>query len=280
VVHSRRERRYGAIRLAGSLAVLAVMLFPVYWMVISGLKGTEGTLFHEPPYLYPPNADWRELLNVVRTYGKGLVNSVVISSIAVAITAVVCVPGAYALAKLGVGRRINYAILLALLVVQALPTIMLVAPLFETAAHLQLVNHYFTIGVLDSMYAVPFAVLILRAYMLKLPEELREAALIDGATEVQIFSRVMLPNSKPGVGTILLFAFLFAWGDFIFGLTFTNGTSVAPVTVSLYELIGTYAVSWQTLMALSTVLAVPAVIVVLVFQRFLQQGVTGFGMEK
>ena len=174
-------------RLVAATAVLVVLLFPVYWMVISGLKRGQAALFHEPPYLYPPHPDWNEWVDVVREYGKPLLNSLAISGIAVCVTAAVCVPGAYALAKLGVGRRVNYILLLTLLIVQALPTIMLVAPLFEAAARLKLTNHYYTIGLFDSMYGVPFAVLILRAYMLKLPEELREAALVersDGAPGV------------------------------------------------------------------------------------------------
>jgi multiple sugar transport system permease protein len=200
--------------------------------------------------------------------------------LATLLTAAICIPAAYALAKLGIPERITHVMLLVLLVVQALPTIMLVAPLYETAAKLNLLNQYWTIALLDSMYAVPFGVLILRAYMLSLPDELREAALVDGATERQAFTRIMLRNSKPGIATVVVFAFLFAWGDFVFGFTFTNGPGVEPATASLYALIGQFENQWQQLMALSTVLAVPAVVVVLGAQRALQQGVAGFGIEK
>jgi multiple sugar transport system permease protein len=274
----RRHRE--ALRLGGALAVLGVMLFPVYWMVITALKGKQAAIFAEPPLFYPPHPSWNELWRTITTYGRPLVNSIVISGLATVITVFVCVPGAYALAKLGVSRRMTHVGLVVLLVVQALPTIMLVGPLYETAAKLGLLNQYWTIAILDSMYAVPFGLLILRAYMVSLPDELREAALVDGATELQAFLRVMLRNSKPGIATVVVFAFLFAWGDFVFGFTFTNGPSVEPATVSLYGLIGQFENQWQQLMALSTVLAVPAVAVVLVAQRALQQGVAGFGIEK
>jgi multiple sugar transport system permease protein len=274
------KRHRERLRLVAALAVLAAVLFPVYWMVITALKGTQQQIFSEPPSFYPPHPNWEELWKVLVAYGRPLVNSIVICAMATLITLIICVPGAYALAKLGVSRRVTNILLVLLLVVQALPTIMLVGPLYETAAKLHLLNQYWTIALLDSMYAVPFGLLILRAYMMSVPDELRQAALVDGANERQAFWKVMLPNSKPGLATIIIFAFLFAWGDFVFGVTFTNGPAVEPATVSLYGLIGQFENQWQELMALATVLAVPAVMVVLGAQRALQQGIAGFGLEK
>ncbi|HEY2241254.1 MAG TPA: carbohydrate ABC transporter permease [Streptosporangiaceae bacterium] len=273
------RRNRNAVRLAGALAVLIIMLFPVYWMVISALKG-QHDLFSTPPTFYPSHANWGRIGSAVSTYVHPLVNSVVISAIATVITALICVPGAYALAKLGVSERVTSVLMVVILVVQVLPTIMLVSPLYEIAIRLGILNQYWTVGLLDSMYSVPFGLLVLRAYMVALPSALREAALVDGCSEQKVFLRVILPNCKPGIGTVVIFAFLFAWGDFVFGLNFTNGPAVQPATVSLYEIIGRDVQPWGQLMALGTVLAVPAVVVVLIAQRALQQGVAGFGIDK
>jgi multiple sugar transport system permease protein len=273
------RRNRNAVRLAGALAVLVIMLFPVYWMVISGLK-TQHDLFAAPPSFYPAHPAWSRIGDAIRTYGRPLLNSIAISAIATVITALVCVPGAYALAKLGVSQRITSVLLVVILVVQVLPTIMLVSPLYEIAIRLHVLNQFWTIGLLDSMYSVPFGLLVLRAYMVALPDALREAALVDGCSEPKVFLRVILPNCRPGVATVVIFAFLFAWGDFVFGLNFTNGPAVQPATVSLYEIIGQNVQPWGQLMALGTVLAVPAVVVVLIAQRALQQGVAGFGIDK
>ena len=153
-------------------------------------------------------------------------------------------------------------------------------PLYEATSRVGLLNNYFTVGVVDPLYGVPFCVLVLRAYMRNIPGTLREAAIVDGASENQVFFRVMLPNSKPGLATIAIFSFLFAWGDFIFGLTFTSGPSVEPASVDLYSLIGSYYSAWFEVMSMVTLLAIPAVIVVILAQRLLQQGVTGFGVER
>jgi multiple sugar transport system permease protein len=258
---------------------VAAFLFPVYWLVVSALKNSD-QLFSSTPVFLPHPALWTNFASAFRASAGGIKNSFIISAICSAITLFVSVPAAYAMAKSGMSQRLVRAILIALIVVQVLPTIMLLTPLYEVASQLNLLNNYFTIGLLDAMYGVPFCVLILRAYMHNIPGLLREAAIVDGASEQQIFLRVMLPNSKPGLATVAIFSFLFAWGDFIFALTFTNGPSVAPASVILYGLQGAHYAAWSEIMAMGTLLAIPAVIVVILAQRLLQQGVTGFGMER
>jgi multiple sugar transport system permease protein len=275
---SRRARREVARRTAACV-VLAVMLFPVYWMVISALK-TDKTLFTNPPYFYPPSPQWGFLWNTVETYARPLLNSAIISVGATILALLVCVPGAYALAKMNVPYRLTNVLLVVILAVQVFPTIMLVPPLYQMATQVQALNHYWTLAILDTMYSVPFGLLVLRTFMLSVPDSLREAALVDGATESRAFLRVIIPNAKPGIATVMIFAFLFAWGDFVFGLTFTNGNNIQPVTVSLYDVLGQNTQSWELLMALGTLLAVPAVLAVLGAQRALQQGVAGFGVER
>ena len=275
---SRRTRREVARR-AAALILLAVMLFPVYWMVISALK-TDKTLFTNPPYFYPPSPQWGFFWNTVETYARPLLNSAIISLSATIFALLICVPGAYALAKMNLPNGLVNVLLVVVLAVQVFPTIMLVPPLYQMATQVQALNHYWTLAILDSMYSVPFGLLVLRTFMLGIPDSLREAALVDGATEARVFFRIIIPNAKPGIATAMIFAFLFAWGDFVFGLTFTNGSGIQPITVSLYDVLGQNTQSWELLMALGTLLAIPAVLAVLGAQRALRQGVAGFGVER
>lgn len=275
----RSRRGHESLRTIVSCCVVAFFLFPVYWLVASALK-TANELFASTPVFWPHPALWSNFWVALKASANGIKNSFIIAGISTAVTSLVSIPAAYALAKGDLPTRLVRAVLIGLIIVQVLPTIMLLTPLYEIASQLGVLNNYGTIGLLDSMYSVPFCVLILRAYMRNLPSALREAAIVDGASEQQVFLRVFLPNAKPGVATVAIFAFLFAWGDFIFALTFTTGTAVAPATLVLYGLQGNYNSAWSEIMAMGSLLAIPAVTVVILAQRLLQQGVTGFGMER
>ena len=127
-----------------------------------------------------------------------------------------------------------------LLLAQMIPTVTLTTPMFLIFNQFGLINTYPGLILADSTYAVPFAVLILRAFMLSLPFELTEAAFVDGAGEWGAFLRVMLPLAVPGVVTAGLFAFLFAWGDFIYALTLTTSNTIEPVSLSIFNYLGQY----------------------------------------
>lgn len=277
LLRSRRGRE--VVRTIISCCVVAFFLFPVYWMVVSALK-SETQLFSSTPVFWPHPALWSNFWGTLKASANGIKNSFIIAGISTAVTSFISIPAAYALAKGGLSTRLVRSVLIGLIIVQVVPTIMLMTPLYEIASRLGVLNNYGTVGLLDSMYSVPFCVLILRAYMRNLPGFLREAAIVDGANERQVFLRAVLPNAKPGLATVAIFAFLFAWGDFIFALTFTTGTAVAPATLNLYALQSSYASAWSEIMAMGSLLAIPAVTVVILAQRLLQQGVTGFGVER
>jgi multiple sugar transport system permease protein len=117
-------------------------------------------------------------------------------------------------------------------------------------------------------------ILVLRAYLLTVPYELTEAGMVDGASLFGAFFRVILPVAVPGLVTAGLFAFLFAWGDFTFGLTLTTGTTVQPVTVGLYLFVGEFSTNWNDLMAGAVLTALPAIVLLLTAQRFITAGIT------
>jgi multiple sugar transport system permease protein len=170
--------------------------------------------------------------------------------------------------------RFTLVFVLALLVIQMFPDVMLATPLFLIFNHVNLIDSYAGLILADCTYAVPFVVLILRAYFLTVPFDLVEAGLVDGTGLVGAFWRIVLPVALPGLATAALFSFLFAWGDFTFGLTLTTSTAVQPVTVGLYTFVGQYSTAWNNLMAGSILAALPTIVLLVLAQRYIRAGLT------
>jgi multiple sugar transport system permease protein len=176
--------------------------------------------------------------------------------------------------------RITALIVFCLLLTQMIPTVTLATPMFLIFNQLGLLNNYLGLVLADSTYAVPFAILILRAFFLSIPYELAQAAFVDGTGEWGAFIRVILPLVLPGVVTAGLFAFLFAWGDFIYALTLiTTNSIVVPVSLSIFSYLGQYSSAWNSAMAVSTVACIPAAILLVLFQRYITAGLTSGALK-
>jgi multiple sugar transport system permease protein len=123
---------------------------------------------------------------------------------------------------------------------------------------------------------VPLGVLIIYTYMLSIPHELLEAARVDGANSPKVLWRVVIPVARPAIATAAIFAFLAAWGDFLFAETFTNSPSVLPASIGIYNLIGTTTtvVSWAEVMAGSLILGLPALLAIAFAQRYVVAGIS------
>jgi len=182
-------------------------------------------------------------------------------------------PAAYAMAHLRL-RVATVLMVLLLLMTQMFPEIMLATPLFVLFNRLGLVNTYPGLILADATGAVPFVTLVLRAYLIGVPHELTEAALVDGAGLFGAFWRVILPVAVPGIITAALFVFMGAWGDFTFGLTLTTNTSVQPVALGLYNFIGLHTTAWNDLMAGAVLTALPTTALLIVAQRYISGGLT------
>jgi multiple sugar transport system permease protein len=134
-----------------------------------------------------------------------------------------------------------------------------------------------TIGgliVADSTIAVPFGVLIFTAFMAGIPEELMNAAKIDGASSWRVFQSIVLPVSRNAIVTVSLFAFLWAWSDFLFANTLDAGGDLQPITLGIYQYIGNNNQQWNAIMATAVVASIPATILLIVAQRYVAAGIT------
>ncbi len=185
---------------------------------------------------------------------------------------VVAVPAAYALAKYRL--RVTVVIVSALLVAQIVPSIVLATSLFIIFHWVHLVNTYPGLIIADGTYAIPFAILVLRAFFFSLPNEVMQAARVDGASEWQTFRRIVVPLARSAVITVAVFAFLNGWGDFIFALTVLNGSTIEPITLGIYTYLGNYSTDWGAVMASAAFAMVPAAIMLVVAQRYIASGLT------
>jgi multiple sugar transport system permease protein len=271
-VASLRRRGYGST-LVGVL-VVAVFLFPVFWMVATSFKTPAG-IFATPPQLVPAPftaAAYRDAVFGDPIVLRAMLSSVVVSLGTMTLTLLLAAPAAYALARLRLPG--GAVVLLLLLITQLLPSIVLAGPLFVVFSRIGLVNSYQALILADTTITLPFAVIILRPFFLSVPVDLEQAALVDGATRWRSFLRITLPLVKPGLVTVAAFSFLFAWGEFVFALSLNTNEGVQPVTVALNRLIGQYGTQWNSLMAISTTVALPIVAVFAGLQRFIIGGLT------
>lgn len=259
-----------------AIVIVAVLLFPLYWMVNASLQPT-AALLETPPRWLPLDLSLDGYRQAVQEQGRPLLNSIVIAFGTVLFSLALAVPAAYALSQFrvpGLG-----VVLFALLLVQMVPGIVMANSLYATMNQAGILDSYLALILADSTLAVPFAVLILRAFMVTIPKELSEAAKVDGAGHGRILWSVVLPVSRNAVITAGLFAFLFAWADFLFAVTLNSEEGIMPVTVAIYRFLGAHTSDWNGVMATGVIASIPAAILLIAAQRYVAAGVTGGALK-
>ncbi len=275
-----RFRTMGYGRMLIALLFVLVYLFPVYWMIATSLK-TSAAIFATPPQVVPSppvfSAYSVAVINNPATL-HAILNSAIISLGTMVLTLVLAAPAAYALARLRL--RGGTLITLLLLITQLLPAIAIATPLFVLFSQINLLNSYPALILANTTFTLPFAVIVLRPFFLTVPAELEAAAKIDGCTQWGAFWRVILPLVRPGLVTVAAFAFLMAWGEFLFALALTTNEDVQPVTVALNKFIGQYGTQWEKLMAVSTTIALPIIAIFAALQRYIISGLVAGSVKE
>jgi multiple sugar transport system permease protein len=271
-----RRRTSPWLNLIAAIAIVLILLSPLYWAAVTSLK-TQNQTYASPATLLPPTPNFQAYAHVIQAQGHALLSSLVIAFGTALLTLIIATPAAYALAHFRF--RVTGIVVLALLAAQVVPSIVIGTSLYKTYTHIGLLNTYPGLILADSTYAVPFAILVLRAFLTGIPTELLEAAAIDGAGELRRFVRVIIPLSKPGLLSVTLFAFLFAWGDFLFALTLTTTNQIVPITLSIYSYVGVSIENWPSVMAASLFAALPAAVFLIVVQRVVKGGLVSTGLK-
>jgi multiple sugar transport system permease protein len=253
------------------LLLTAVMLFPVYWMVNVSLTRSED-MRKDPPNVLPLSPTFDGYDTVLRDQLPYLRTSLLIGLGTVALTLVIAAPAAYALAKLRPrgGGVLSFVLLMA----QMIPGIIMAMGFYAIFLNLDILNTWWGLIIADSTIAVPFGVLIFTAFMSGIPDELISAAKIDGASPMRVFRSVVLPVSRNAIVTVSLFAFLWAWSDFIFASTLDGGGDTQPISLGIYRYIGNNNQEWNSIMATAVVASIPAAVLLVLAQRYVAAGVT------
>jgi multiple sugar transport system permease protein len=258
-------------RTAIGLVLTAVMLFPVYWMINVSFTRDQD-MRADPPHLFPVNGTFEGYRTVLSQQLPYLGTSLLVGRGTVALTVMVAAPAGYALAKLRPvgGGALSFVLLIA----QMIPGIIMEMGFYAFYLNLGVLNTIPGLILADSTIAVPFGVLIFTAFMSGIPEELMQAAVVDGASRLRTFWSVVLPVSRNAVVTVSLFAFLWAWSDFIFASTLDGGGDHQPITLGIYQYIGNNNQQWNAIMATAVVASIPATILLVLAQRYVAASVT------
>jgi multiple sugar transport system permease protein len=253
------------------LGAVTLTLLPLVWMVsVSLMSPGEASTF--PPPLLPSQvtlANYRELF-ATAGMGRSLLNSVVLTTAVTLASLLVNVAAGYAFAKLRfAGRDRIFKLLLGALVI---PSQVAMVPLFLLLKHLGLVNSYG--GVIVPALASIFGIFVVRQYALTVPDDLLEAARIDGASEVRIFRSVIVPMLQPIIVTLALFTSLGTWNDFMWPLIVLNDSELYTLPVALASLSREHVQDNELMMAGAVLTTLPVLLVFLALQRYYIQGIT------
>lgn len=253
--------------------IIVYTVFPFYWAIVSSLK--TGSELFEVDFV-PPDPAWGNYVSIFeeQPFARNILNSIIVSFTTVAISLFLAVTAAYALGR--VYFRGRSALLLVVLGVSMFPQVAVLSGMYETIRWLGLYNTLWALILSYMIFTLPFTVWVLTTFMRELPRELEEAAIVDGASSWQIMTRVFMPLLGPALATTGLLAFIAAWNEFLFALTFTltSEQRTVPVAIALISGASQFQIPWGNIMAASVVVTVPLIVLVLIFQRKIVSGLT------
>ena len=254
-------------------AIILYSVFPFYYAIVTSLKA--GSQLFSVEY-FPTTWNWDNYVSVFREqpFAYNLLNSVLVSFSVVALSLFFGVTAAFALGR--VQFRGRGLLLMTVLAVSMFPQVAVLSGMFELIRGLGLYNNLLGLVISYMIFTLPFTVWVLTTFMRDLPKELEEAAIMDGASPWEIIVKVFMPLMWPALVTTGLLAFIAAWNEFLFALTFTltNTQRTVPVAIALISGASQYELPWGNIMAASVIVTLPVVVLVLIFQRRIVSGLT------
>ncbi|HZR47153.1 MAG TPA: carbohydrate ABC transporter permease [Candidatus Manganitrophaceae bacterium] len=263
--------REGGFALLLSL-VLVYTVAPIVWQAITSVK-PEASLTTLPPLL-PERFDFSRYPQLFRqqSFPRSLFNSFMIAGLSTFLALLLAAPAAFSLAKLPI--RWKAGLMTIVLAVSLFPPISIVSPLYLIIRSVGLRDTWWGLILTDATFALPLALWILTSFFEEIPDELYRAARVDGCTPVQAFRKIFLPIAAPGFFTAAILVFISCWNEFLFALTFTTteASRTVPVEIALFP--GLHETPYGEIAAASLVVALPVVLLTLLFQRKIVSGLT------
>lgn len=261
--------------LIAALALAIVILFPVYWMVVTSLLPTSIVLSRDPP-LFPPlgSASFAAYAEVFerKPVLRWFFNSAAVTCGSVAIALVVSTLAGYSLSRYR--TRGQQAAGFVLLLSKMLPPTLIVIPFFIMFTTFGMINSLWGLMLANAAVGVPFASWLLKGFFDGIPQELEQAAMIDGCSELGAMWRITLPLARPGMAASAVYLAIVAWADFVFARTLVSKPDNWLLTVGLQSFVGEHAVDWTMLMAAGSLSLLPVLVLFLLLEPFLVSGMT------
>jgi multiple sugar transport system permease protein len=251
--------------------LLAFAVIPMLWMLSTSLKGQFAALSQPPEWIpsHPTLEQYQTLLSPTGTVGpvflRYFFNSLLVSTTTTLLCVLVAVPAAYAFSRFQFpGRDLLF---FAVLVRNMFPVVVFLIPLFILMRALHLVNTYGSLILTYMTFGLPLSIWLLKGFYDNIPEELERAARIDGASRFKAFWLIIMPLSSPGIIATAIYAFIAAWNEYVYALTFLNSESLLTLPVGLQHFFTEFATNWPGLMAAAFIMSVPVVVMFIVLQK-------------
>ena len=256
---------------AATIFALAFALLPIFWAIVTAFKLPVDVNAMPPKWIFTPTLANFEIVIGEWQLSHFFRSSLIVATLAAVLSLVIGTPAAYALLRFPF--RYKQTLVLEILSVRMVPPIVAVIPIFVISQALGLYDTYTILILMYVAFNLPFVIWVMRAYLADIPIELEDAALVDGATRLQAFLRVVLPLARPGIATCLILVFVFCWNEFLFANILVSGEHRTVPTV-VASAIKQRAVLWGPASAAALLAIVPIVILALLVRRHIVRGLT------
>jgi ABC-type glycerol-3-phosphate transport system permease component len=252
-----------------AVVVVVVWLIPVLWVGLTSIKPTAVINAPEPTFAFEPTGEhYVDIFGRFR-FDRAILNSLVAVGVSTLIVMILAFPAAYAVARMGLMHGDAWALFI--LSLRFMPGVVVVLPYFRMASYFQLIDTQLVLIIVYVAFGLPFAVWILRGFLLDLPPEVEEAGRLDGLSRLQIIFRLVLPMAAPGIAVTAIFTFVFSWNEYLFAL-FLTYDKATTMPVALQKTIDLYNVLWGSLSAGAVIQLLPMILVVFLMQRHIARG--------
>jgi multiple sugar transport system permease protein len=261
------------------LVALAVIVLPIAWMTLAAFRQPRDLIEPGVPITFT-FSNFHDLFAAGSTFTHQALNSLEIVVGTTVLCTVIGSLGGYSLSQMS-WRRSAVALVVSVIgLIQLAPPITLVPGEYVTLSQFGLLGTVRGLILLNTMFVLPIATLLMKVYFDGLPVELRESGLVDGASEFMVFRRIMLPLAAPGLAVVTIFTAILAWNEFLFGLTMSKGASSAPLTVWIATVVQSYSIQWTDLAAAGVISSVPIILIAVFANRFVVSGLTAGAVKQ
>lgn len=279
MIHRASRRRLSNVGL-DLLAILVVgaLIFPIIWLYLTSLKPAS-QMFGNPLDIVPHTVTFENFSRIWHATGFAIAfrNSLIVASASAVIVTIAGLCAAFSLSRFRYPLRSVFSV--AILAVQMLPGIVIVVPVIVILRHLGLTDSLVGLTIVYLLLGLPIAVWMLKGYLDDIPRDLDDAAVVDGASMLQVLRQIIMPLMAPATVAVGAFAFILAWGEYLFAVALITSTNEKTLPLALQDAFGQYSIDWGMLTAGGVIISLPPAILFLFFQRYLVGGLTSGGVK-